>query len=132
MAVYTTLEHEEIAELIEPFGIGELLSYEGINHGMENTNYFLITSSTHLGTEVSENIKGQYVLTIFEELPESHLPFHLKCSGRSFYRCHTLLTPPDIGIIFLIELPISLFSLANTSEPRHACFVEFLSTGTWS
>ncbi len=78
MAVYTTLEQEDIASLIKPFGIGDLVSYEGISEGMENTNYFITSSSTHLGNEVSRDTQGQYVLTIFEELPETHLPFHLQ------------------------------------------------------
>lgn len=78
MAVYTTLEYEDIASLIKPFGIGNLVSFEGISSGMENTNYFVTSSSTHFGNEVSRDIQGQYVLTIFEELPESHLPFHLQ------------------------------------------------------
>ena len=77
MAVYTTLEHEDIASLIKPFGIGDLVSYEGISEGMENTNYFVTSTSTHLGNEVSSDTQGHYVLTVFEELPETHLPFHL-------------------------------------------------------
>ena len=78
MAVYTTLEHDDIAGFIAPFGIGELVSFNGISEGMENTNYFVTSSSNHLANETAGNEQGDYVLTIFEELPESHLPFHLQ------------------------------------------------------
>ena len=51
MAVYTVLEQQEIAAFIEPFGIGPLLSFEGITAGVENTNYRITTDHSALGTE---------------------------------------------------------------------------------
>ena len=77
MAVYTTLEWNDINTLIQACGIGDLVHCEGIAAGMENRNYFVTTSSHHLGSEL-EDRQGQYVLTLFEELPESQLPFHIK------------------------------------------------------
>ena len=76
MAVYTTLAFEEINTALQRFGIGELLHFEGISAGMENSNYFVTTASHHLAGENGEH-QGEYVLTLFEELPESHLPFHI-------------------------------------------------------
>lgn len=77
MAVYTTLDWNEINALTQRFGIGELVHFEGIAAGMENSNYFVTTSSHHLASETGDR-QGEYVLTLFEELPESHLPFHIK------------------------------------------------------
>ena len=78
MAVYTTLEADDIEAFIKPFGIGRLVEYQGISEGMENTNYFVTTSSNHLAVETAADQPGHYVLTIFEELPADHLPFHIQ------------------------------------------------------
>ena len=77
MAVYTSLDFDEINAAIKRFGIGEVVSFEGISAGMENSNYFVTTSSHHLLEEQGEK-RGEYVLTLFEELPESQLPFHIQ------------------------------------------------------
>ena len=77
MAVYTTLERDEIEAFIERFGIGKVLHYEGVSAGMENSNYAITTSSNHLAQDVGHDKPGDYFLTIFEELPENDLPFHL-------------------------------------------------------
>lgn len=77
MAVYTTLNFDDINRLVQRFSIGELIDFEGIATGMENTNYFVTTSFHHLATEQDDQV-GKYVLTLFEELPESELPFHIE------------------------------------------------------
>ena len=69
MSVYTHLSAQDIGELLAQYDIGELDSYEGIEGGVENTNYFL---------DVSRNgIQKRFVLTLFEYLPESTLPFFI-------------------------------------------------------
>ena len=42
MAVYTKLSKENIEEILLNYSIGKLNSYEGIQEGIENTNYFLL------------------------------------------------------------------------------------------
>ena len=54
MSVYTSLSHQDVADFLAPFELGNLISYKGIAAGIENTNYF-VSSST-----------GEYVLTLFE------------------------------------------------------------------
>ena len=78
MAVFTTLDENEIAAFIKRFGIGELVSFQGISEGMENSNYLIATSASHPGDELSSTAQGDYVLTLLEELPASHLAFHVK------------------------------------------------------
>lgn len=65
MAVYTALSEGEIAALIEPLDLGALVSVRGITSGIENTNYFVDTTT------------GHYVLTVFERLTAEQLPFYL-------------------------------------------------------
>ena len=44
MAVFTKLEKNEIEDFLKDYSIGNLISFEGIVKGTENTNYKIITS----------------------------------------------------------------------------------------
>ena len=54
MAVYTKLSKEEIIFILSDYQIGNLIEFQGIQDGIENTNYFIKTK------------KGKFILTIFE------------------------------------------------------------------
>ena len=67
MAVYTEVSDEELSAFLATYDIGTVLSYKGIAEGVENTNYFLHTTS------------GSYILTLYEKrVREADLPFFLK------------------------------------------------------
>lgn len=65
MSVYTSIEQDELVEFLQRYDSGELESFQGISAGIENTNYFVNTD------------RGQYVLTIFEQLGFDELPYFL-------------------------------------------------------
>lgn len=65
MSVFTPVSPEEARELLKHYSLGELESLEGIAQGVENTNYFLTTTT------------GEYVLTLFEHIPRADLPFYV-------------------------------------------------------
>jgi homoserine kinase type II len=65
MAVFTQVSESQAQELLTHLQLGDLLELNGIQGGIENTNYFL-TSSV-----------GAYVLTLFERLTHQQLPFYL-------------------------------------------------------
>ncbi len=65
MAVFTEVSATKAQELLSQLQLGDLLDLQGIQGGIENTNYFL-TSSV-----------GAYVLTLFERLTHLQLPFYL-------------------------------------------------------
>ncbi len=65
MSVYTNIERTELEVFLSNYSLGELLSYQGINAGIENTNYFVTTEN------------GGFVLTIFEEVGFDTLPYYL-------------------------------------------------------
>ena len=61
--------------LVADYYLGELVSFQGISGGVENTNYFLTTTT------------GKYVVTLFEEFDLDEVPYfldvvaHLKHKG---------------------------------------------------
>jgi len=65
MSVYTNIEPSELEDFLNNYSLGALSNYEGINAGIENTNYFVSTDS------------GEFVLTIFEEIGFDTLPYYL-------------------------------------------------------
>ncbi|MDY6993352.1 MAG: homoserine kinase, partial [Pseudomonadota bacterium] len=54
MSVYTVVERPQLEAFLRHYSLGDLISYQGISAGIENTNYFVSTSA------------GEYVLTLFE------------------------------------------------------------------
>ncbi len=65
MSVFTPVSDAEARALLEHYALGELERLEGIAQGVENTNYFLTTTT------------GEYVLTLFEHIPRADLPFYV-------------------------------------------------------
>lgn len=66
MSVYTSVSPAELESFLQHYTIGELLDFEGITAGIENTNYFVNTT------------QGRYVLTLFETLQHDELPYYLE------------------------------------------------------
>ena len=65
MSVFTPVSAAEARALLAHYTLGELEGLEGIAQGVENTNYFLTTTT------------GAYVLTLFEHIPRDDLPFYV-------------------------------------------------------
>jgi len=65
MSVYTSVSHHDLVQFLSAYDLGELLHFEGISNGIENTNYFVTTT------------QGRFVLTLFETLKQQDLPYFL-------------------------------------------------------
>ena len=64
MAVYTKFTEENIKLILKDYSIGKLNKFEGIEQGIENSNYFLLVDNK------------KYILTIYEKrVKEIDLPF---------------------------------------------------------
>lgn len=70
MAVYTHLDKNDLDLFLNDFDLGSLVSFKGIDGGIENTNYFI--------TLKNENEESEYVLTLFEELSYEELPYFVE------------------------------------------------------
>jgi homoserine kinase type II len=65
MSVFTKVSYAELQEFLRRYPLGEILGFQGIGEGVENTNYYVDT------------VDGRYVLTLFERLNHADLPFFL-------------------------------------------------------
>jgi homoserine kinase type II len=65
MSVFTKVSHAELQQFLQQYPVGELIGFQGIGEGVENTNYFVDTTD------------GRWVLTLFERLNYADLPFFL-------------------------------------------------------
>jgi homoserine kinase type II len=66
MAVFTSVTLDDLSQWIKQFPLGKALAIQGISSGIENSNFFLTTE------------RGEFVLTIFENLDFEQLPFYVQ------------------------------------------------------
>jgi homoserine kinase type II len=66
MAVFTAVSLDDLNHWIEQFPLGKASAIKGIASGIENSNFFINTE------------RGEFVLTIFENLSFEQLPFYLQ------------------------------------------------------
>ncbi len=65
MSVFTQVSHAELKHFLRQYPLGELLGFQGIGEGVENSNFYVDTAD------------GRWVLTLFERLNHRDLPFFL-------------------------------------------------------
>ena len=66
MAVHTKLSQANIEKILTNYNLGDLLNFNGIKEGIENTNYFIETE------------RGRFILTLYEKrVEEKDLPFFI-------------------------------------------------------
>lgn len=111
MAVFTFVSRDTLARWLERYDLGRLLDHEGIASGIENSNYFVTTTS------------GRYVLTLFERLAAEHLPFHVgflhHLAARGIPCPDPVATRAGTVLGTLAGKPAALFTrLAGCAEPR--------------
>lgn len=100
MAVFTHLQKEEIENFIANYEIGNLLSFSGIEQGIDNTNYKIETTT------------GRYILTVFESrIDKDDLPYFLAYMKHLSGKGITCPSPFPIGTLH--EKPATLLTFLN-------------------
>lgn len=69
MSVFTPLQQDEVERFLAGYDVGKLISYQGIQGGSENTNYFVNTLAP------TSDIQQRWVLTLIERGPVDELTF---------------------------------------------------------
>ena len=90
MSVFTPVSSADADALLTRYTLGAVEKLEGIAQGVENTNYFLTTTT------------GEYVLTLFEHIPRGDLPFYVGLMdhlARHDVRCPLPMKMADGGMI---------------------------------
>ena len=105
MAVFTKLEKKEIEDFLKEYSIGNLISFEGIVKGTENTNYKIITTT------------NKYILTIFEKRVQSEdLPFFMNLQNE--LAAHDFDCP--------VPIKNNKKSIINKIKEKNAVIISFL------
>ena len=65
MSVFTPVNAQELQEFLSQYAVGQLVSCQGIEAGVENSNFFVNTT------------QGRFVLTIFEQHSPAELEYFL-------------------------------------------------------
>ncbi|QLC24498.1 homoserine kinase [Parasphingopyxis algicola] len=105
MAVYTHVSAERIAQLLENYDVGTLVSAKGIAEGVENSNYLIETS------------ESRFILTLYEKrVDAADLPFFFKLLDHLAGRGQPV--PPAIADRAGRQI--------QTVEGRPACLIAFL------
>ena len=65
MSVYTSISDNEFSEILTHYNLGDFIRAQGIQAGIENTNYFVDTT------------KGEYVFTVFEKINQQELELYI-------------------------------------------------------
>lgn len=74
MSVFTPLNKTEVTTVLENYQVGSLLSFKGVEEGVENSNFFISTLAKAAGKDTID----EYVLTLFENQKENELDFFIK------------------------------------------------------
>lgn len=105
MAVYTQVSEQDLKDFLASYDIGNLISYEGIEQGVSNTNYFVTTD------------RARFVLTLFEphRVREEDIPFFIDYAIQledSGVPCPKTLPRKDGSTISILNnRPAAIFSL---------------------
>jgi len=108
MAVYTSVEREELKNYLKQYNLSDLVEYKGISSGVTNSNYLVVTKD-----------EG-FILTIFEHAHQKELNFyvdlmaHLSQEGISCPCPIAMIDNKFIGI--LNDKPSLLVSFINGHE----------------
>ncbi len=111
MSVFTPVSLPEARAFVAPYGVGDIIDFQDIAAGVENSNFFVTTTD------------GRYVLTIFEKIPRADLDFYM-CLMRHLHQhgiaCAEPLATPDGAMLHTLNAkPAALVSRLQGGDIAH-------------
>lgn len=123
MSVYTAVDSGQLENLLQQYTLGTLQDFHGIEAGIENTNYFVSTST------------GKYVLTIFEHVSDADLQFDLQLMehlAKADIPCPLPLHRQDGALLSIVEnKPAALVSKLTGASPKQISIQHCSEIGYW-
>lgn len=114
MSVYTVLEEQDFHELLTQYDVGQLVRFEGIAAGVENTNYRV--------TVRKNGVEKPYFLTLFEMLDHSELSFFLPYLNHLMQQdCASAAPVPRLSgelVMTIKDTPAALFTCLAGGHPE--------------
>lgn len=110
MSVFTPVTKQELTEFLQLYAVGELLSFQGIEAGVENSNFFVTTQT------------GRYVLTIFEQHTPTELNYFLQVMQHMARAALPIAAP----------IPNQTSALLSVCKGKPAALIECLAGATLS
>lgn len=111
MSVFTPVSVDEARAFVAPYGVGDIIDFQNIAAGVENSNFFVTTT------------RGRYVLTIFEKIPRADLDYYLglmsHLHGAGIACAAPLLTEQGTMLGVLHGKPASLVNRLNGNDVAH-------------
>lgn len=122
MAVYTNVSDDALAAFLAEYDLGEAVAFKGIAEGVENSNFYLETTS------------GRYILTLFEKRTDpADLPYfialkqHLAANG---FSCPLPVTARDgVALRSLAGRPAVIISFLQGLSPRRPNAIQCRALG---
>ncbi len=121
MSVFTPITIDEARTFVAPYNIGEIIDFQNIAAGVENSNFFVTTTV------------GRYVLTIFEKIPRADLDFYMGLMlhlSRAGIPCAAPLADKN-GLVLqsLKDKPAALVSRLSGGDITHPTPVDCFAVG---
>jgi homoserine kinase type II len=123
MSVYTPVERDELEAFLGYYELGDLLDYQGISAGIENTNYFVTTSEKRLVLTLFENHSAAelgYFLDLMAFLAEHDVPSAHPIADRDGHFLRELNGKPAAFVMRLTGASVERPSAAQCSALGHA------------
>ena len=119
MAVYTEVSDDELRAFLREYDIGEVVSFNGIAEGVENSNYLLQTMTS------SDASPENYILTLYEKrVRPDELPYFLGLMdhlAKHGFSCPTPIHGKDgAALRELSGRPAAIVSFLSGMWPRKA------------
>ncbi len=123
MSVYTVVEKDELEAFLGNYSLGELLEFQGISAGIENTNYFVTTGEKRLVLTLFENHTADelgYFLDLMAFLAEHDVPSAHPIADNNGHYLRELNGKPAALVMRLSGGGVETPSVAQCSALGHA------------